>query len=996
MRRSIRHVIQGFGTGFLAAVLTITSTTSAFAGTADQIVSGAKAVLKGNTLSFEGKMGSEFMGAEISMTSSKSILIDGLNAEGKIARTVEIPNPTAAQVAADRPSKWMAFRGAMAGALAHTKKEFLPQSFLFLVALGALSARDMVYNSDENPASWAQLLDNQTDPVGQAGFAAFIFANTTSSELLRSAIQNPALRTFAVPALGMSVGMMANKIVSELGHLNYSGIYNTLTAHGLQAMMEQCKAQGHPEVCDDDYLKKLSRPQAILKTMEECRTLKHPKTCDDAYYMFMDAMHGHPILNQAPALMGMLSATALIAAVKWAGSEVVVRTASMAAERGSTWMAARLIGFQMITTFNEVGLAVKFVQGVFWVAQAAEIAGFIDISGKIENKTRVFWKNWVTTGYDLSIGKTKLELHLNKLTNNIYNQDLEALGIHQEIEDDLHLIASDMADFRQNNAFRSVNEYNNWMMAINNLAAGYNYSELFYGTFLGTLWNIKFDHTKADPDLYRTYPFMGVKGKTGAVFVSTDYASTGDGTANDVENSQFFTIETVAQKMAKDLADPHGPLTSLFAPEKAILQQIQGKLASKNRLTIADGLDQLNDLAQVGTIAAHLIGAADEVKYAREIHDLLGDPHPCRTPGQGFMRILNMMAQEGKYHLPTGYDAENPAEFMMYQMLRGPDVEAGQSSLGRNLEYLSVFKPPMVRKAGELEETWLVNPQGPMSMQIAAGMGGASPVDTKLMTSLNLGVRVKPDTRPLKNVFEFLTTDGIRSSVLNNINYGADKMNPVKNWWTQKITPQYVAAWKEFAIKYQTVMQDYYVDLHRTGSAHDIPKGGLANLNSEFDLYLNTLKAIMKTNEKEMAPVYLILANAHNDMILELEKINIITVIEPDGQSHPHLASQMSEKKLKVLTELANATLQQVNAAVEESVKAGRHTESWGRMMTALLLHLGDSFSEINNAADVMNAVSYKWKYTDGIYQSGPCLKAVTSTGGAEAFRKVPGCGHEN
>lgn len=99
--------------------------------------------------------------------------------------------------------------------LARTAKRFPSESFMFFLAIGAVTAAQLSVNSAMNPLAMIQHLESQKDPLTHFSFFLFMLASGFVSEPLQILYGKTVFQHF-IPYIGMTAGMSASNIVHEL------------------------------------------------------------------------------------------------------------------------------------------------------------------------------------------------------------------------------------------------------------------------------------------------------------------------------------------------------------------------------------------------------------------------------------------------------------------------------------------------------------------------------------------------------------------------------------------------------------------------------------------------------------------------------------------------------------------------------------------------------------------------------------------------------------
>lgn len=96
--------------------------------------------------------------------------------------------------------------------LKQTAYDFPKESAVFFAGVGGVLLLEMMTHYENNPMAFAQQVESLTNPVGHFSFFMFMYANRISMTMWPKIIRSPALW----PYLGMTVGMMASDLSSQV------------------------------------------------------------------------------------------------------------------------------------------------------------------------------------------------------------------------------------------------------------------------------------------------------------------------------------------------------------------------------------------------------------------------------------------------------------------------------------------------------------------------------------------------------------------------------------------------------------------------------------------------------------------------------------------------------------------------------------------------------------------------------------------------------------
>ena len=504
-----------------------------------------------------------------------------LDSDGKIVRLFHIPKSTPEILEASKPSKILASLKAMpkaAGQITLNQlKRFPFEAFTFFIALGAVSTQDLVFNYDKNPSAYDDLLTGQKDPLSQLSFAAFMVGNGLAAQPLASLANSPKMRFF-IGSLGMTVGMTASKIVSEIGH---------------------------------------------FPGLRECALHHDSNSCDKAYAAWIQFKFKDQAINMIPSLVGMIGATLAIGAAQWAGYELL-----MAAGRLSTAVAVRVVAVNFLISANAAGLSVRAVQVAFWGWQLLELFGFIDTSNYIEVPFTRIWNNAVTLGPKLIDERANL-------------QRAATSGQLNGVNDSLLKFSDLMQKWRENNSMDVLTAHNKWINFLSNLAAEYNVSKRFYSDFLKDVWATKFQPNRADhPDIFASYPLYGILSPKGEAVDPAQYIELQNIIQQDQIQTLNQRAPLIAQDLSTHKAwyDQLPPNERQILSDIRVVFASQDVKKMANALLM---INQVTRLAPPNPRLMPVFYSNTLVEYLKGLRKVLGNPYPQLSPGKGYLRALD-------------------------------------------------------------------------------------------------------------------------------------------------------------------------------------------------------------------------------------------------------------------------------------------------------------------------------------------------------------------
>jgi hypothetical protein len=803
---------------------------------------------------------------------SGEVAMNILDKDGQILKRFMMPKAAPEALAAARPSTLMQRIGKLkanknailktaAASAAQARDvaiqelyDFPFQAFTFFVALGAQSTLDLVFNYNNNPMAYDQLLDSQSNPIGQLGFAAFMVSRGLSTTALQSAMDSKRLRSY-LPMLGMSVGYLAQQVVTDFA-----------TVPGLAESMKACAA-------------------ADLSS------------CDKAYGLLTTSG-----LNMMPSLASMMGATLLVGITKTVGMSVAAKTAETVAQNAGKMAMGktiRVVGFRIgmgvVSYGNEVGWVVN---GLMWAEQVAEIAGFIDTSSWIEVPLTHLWNNYEMVGPDLK--KIQAKIVQNVKSNNF-----------SSMPDDLQKFGQLMNAWRENNSAQTMNAHNQWTGFLDQLSAKYNLAKKFYQDYLDDAWRFRFQPDNGETiDMNRKFPLYGVKLPNGQDVPYYGYLNLPD----EREADQVTTLHSVANYIHKQIGRRVLPLTDaqvqalvqdiqqsnpverllsmpdptwvdkLSPEELKVLVELNTDFASDDLMTLKRGIDVLNmltwshqhpadqpqplgdqsqsvlaaNLKQQGLYSENLMldemDPSKKLKLSPELEAVLnelvdkvvGHATPLTEPGAGLLHILATMysslgyknAYSDQFHY---VDTTLPTEYLAIAMVTGPDAQK-ESVIKDNMRgFKADFLPPRVITSS------LADPLG--DRLVLRNLDPQDPTSQKSFYQdlFHLGfVGSQAQTADgFANPFEILLSPSTSPWIFGYSPANGAKGTNVQKWWSSVVEPQYVNAWSDYENKYRTIVISLYKDLWKDSIEWSNPttfsSGLIKSTDQENMLYLSML-----------------------------------------------------------------------------------------------------------------------------------------------------------
>lgn len=625
----------------------------------------------------------------------EGIVIQVANKEGKVLKNITVKGGSVEEVEQVKPSKLKetlenlkdeaADDASQAGSAATTEQkkanlarrilnlaghelvQFPVQSFGFFLAIGATVAEQAIFHYADDPIAFEHFIQGQVDPVGQVGFYMFMLANSGASKPLMSMVEkgkiNPRLAGF-IPYLGMSLGMIASNITSEVGH-----------SEGMKACVAQIMGK---------------------KTTTDADTNKDMNACDQAYAKWTGkdgfwASLGRTAMDWTPSLSSLVVTTLVTTAIQSGAMKLADRFLTMTAIDVATFFIPGGGGF-VVKAFKAVGFVANF-----WL--------FTRVNNVIDPFFTMLIENW-RQGRNLS----QIEMNLVKNISDLKNPNWKS----QELANNLNELTEKMQAWRGMNSTDINTAQSAWIENLNNFAGLYNASKGFYTNVISELSNIQQYGSGYESHLMRTYPLNGI--------VPTNFNKKEPNTfftqPNDIRDMQLETVHAASAKLDQMYANNQAFLSTLSSDGRETLLGILKALRSADPQQVGKAMDRMNaELdAKNDFVGARLFQDGETLKALQTVKSMLGFPYPIWEKARGYtyyfietseMKDSASLSYFCSFPVSTGIRVVNLcagtlADWLMASPMWGPDTSKDESVLGvTNGFYAKFLAPrlPMVKDA---------------------------------------------------------------------------------------------------------------------------------------------------------------------------------------------------------------------------------------------------------------------------------------------------------
>ncbi|MEK2643806.1 hypothetical protein [Bdellovibrio sp. BCCA] len=530
-------------------------------------------------------------------------------------------------------------KAANKSAWSHSVRNLPTESAIFFVAMGAVVAGQLITNYSQNPIAMQQHIDHSLSPIGVFGFFTFMYSQGVTSNVLAMYMKNPKFHHM-IPYLGMTVGAFLQTYLSQVAS------DPNVMACAKVMMGKQVTAKDQEAGIDADPCSKAYEYLVIQKKVWEF----------------------------APGIVSMLISSGLAGVVQSVITKSVLRITGVDI---ALWLVPG--------TMYLKGIRLLLVKGV-------QIAFFVAIDAWLNRKVTYAWKNMFDGAefYDIN---DRLNEKMNLMKKSQWS------GSDKDLQAEIKDFRKKMLDWRMMNMSEVYEAHQNWSEALHQMTSMFNTSYAFYNTFVNEVRNSRFNESQVKP-LEIIYPMNGVKAKDLAEGKEDLYFTN----PLFIENMQLDTVADAVVK-ADDLLKGEDA-KYLYPPEKTKIASFLGKLRTGERVQIGQGLSEL--YREITYSAQNLSVSMNYRKILREIYSSMGAPIPMMEPGRGFLAAYEKAPssadtiKSSNYYRQVGvFFTPKITDYLLMQMMCGPDVEKGEKVVKNSAGFPSVFLPPQIKAAGD-------------------------------------------------------------------------------------------------------------------------------------------------------------------------------------------------------------------------------------------------------------------------------------------------------
>lgn len=803
-----------------------------------------------------------------------------------------------------------AFMRPMSGSL----HGFGAQSVVFFVAIGAVQYLQLLTDYAADPLSMVKHLESLTDPIAHASFYAFMAANGFTSDMFLKKYAGVAGKTastmrLAIPYIGMSAGMIASSLTSEVLNLM--------------------------KVCASSLLMPTTATDILAKKMG----LSDP--CELAQKEFFN--FNNKVEQYIPMLFSMTAATATLTVAQkgyiagktaFNNSQKIAASALFQTLKKVSQPVIQFVGFKLAMSVTPAGWIFHGITIKAAIGSLAQATGFIALDHSINPVFSKMWAQFWRAGSVENVNEKLLEFFTTNQKNN-WNLETNlknvAQGKGRSAEATPDIVALLKVFQEQMDAWRLINhsKYFNgiqiWTSMTSALVRELQASENFYIAFIEEVFNafkssqiIKNEGKindarkwKATYLPFRTFPLYGVK-PTGHASCEIDAencktdAELNWFNPNEMIGFQKTTVSEVVlkfeeflklgqqtprdnqtyQKLKKLITHfglPEGLIakdqTEPLKPELlSKIQEIISKLKNAKNMD-ADAIGKV--LSEINrTIATRSLNDQQATALLAILRKGLGNPLPVMTAGIAIPSMYMSLFPQYFEKLPekkkNGYSFGTYPEYLFYQMLCGPSIQDTSSILRQKLGFMPVFNPPRL-----IDQNRGIRVEIPIKPHVAP-LDDAPFVMAMRPPNINSLCEQPPTTSlfPFHNLFyakvyspgksegvPFMNFLGqsISAPILGNWTITShESMSNASTWWMENTKPLFAQLFAKLDKEFQGLLAEMINGLN-SERMFDIP---FTNKVLDPDGLLKRTKAgrgLFKSSNQEL--------NTYMTLLAEIEKV---------------------------------------------------------------------------------------------------------------------------
>ncbi len=603
---------------------------------------------------------------------------------------------------------------------------FGAQSILFTGAIGAVMYWQLLTDYAADPLSMVRHLESLTDPIAHMAFYSFMAANGFTSDMLLkkyagvpgtafksrmtpNGVVSTSTMRIAIPYLGMSAGMMASSLTVEVLNL-----------------MKTCvSALIKPPTQMDTILKSLGQPDPCDVAQNEFFNFNNKVEQYIPMMLSMAVASGTLTFAQKGYQNGKLALAGSNAGKKIAGTKVFETVAKLSRP------TLQFIGLKLAARVTPTGWFFNSITVGAALVSTLQNAGFIGLDHSLNPVVSKIWAQFWRAG---SVDEVDLKLleYYNLNQKNSWNLDANYTAStkmhkgrsavhHYNIIPLLKTFQEQMDAWRMINHSKYFNGIQIWTSMTSEIIRELQATENFYTAFIEEIFNafksqqiIKTEGKIEDARKwqatylpFRTFPLYGIM-PTGHASCEIDP----DNCKTEAELNWFSPDQMVQfqKETIKRIIPQFEEAVALFEKKLAENQRPSISKESQNKIQeIIQKIKTTDDEFKIGIV----IGEINRILSDKDLKDSdlqllltilrnnLGNPTPIMTPGLAVPYLYSSLFPQyfEKLSVPksrNGFTFTTYPEYLLYQMMCGPDSQDSELVLRQSLGFKPKFKAPRI------------------------------------------------------------------------------------------------------------------------------------------------------------------------------------------------------------------------------------------------------------------------------------------------------------
>ncbi|WP_413583143.1 hypothetical protein [Bdellovibrio sp. HCB288] len=733
-------------------------------------------------------------------------------------------------------------------AFSHSLHNLAPESVMFFMSMGMVIAGQLVFNYSMNPVAADQHVTHSFSPMGIIGFQLFMYSQGAASNILSMYMKNPKYHAF-IPYLGMTVGATVQGIASQI------------------------VADPNVKACAKTWMGK-------KVTEADIQSGADAEPCEKAYEHLV--IH-KKIWEMAPNITSMLISSAVAA-----GLEKGI-VAGLNAQKANI---IRMTGVDIVTWLMPGTTQVKGLR--FLLTKGLKLSAFVALDQLFMRSVTYAWRN-IVDAPALYTATENIEKEMNAQKPHWMNSYEHPLQFR------LKDFREKMAAWRMANLADVHEASQNWQSALMQLTQGYKSAENFYGDFVEQARQNRFDRSQP-ADITLLSPLYGVK----ADGMKTGPDDTYHTDPKFIEQRQKYTLHDAAAAASMLLNSPE--FKKLTPAQQKNFTAIVNGLGLKEPTKVVSVFNLLNQELRPLVVKQNSGADAIYLKLLNQVQSMIGNPNPQMDTGAAWAKTYvtspasyEKVSNTNYYRRVGIFATPQITDYLIMQMVCGPDVEKGQKTVRDTTGFPSVFlSPTIANPADNFQEC---NPSYTQKFKAVVPQ------------AYSWGVNASQGS--YKGVVNYLLAE-IRPSVL-----GTATKPAFETWWKDNTYSQMKSAFDKYTVEYDKIVVNLIRSLYKPGkiliNAGPAYNGAMNAIFQEERVYLSILNDIMNSktaykldfeNIMNQNPTDPLLKEIESEFATMNRLIKKIKIVNKDGRER--IESTLENSELEAQEQKIQAVLVKV------------------------------------------------------------------------------------